>query len=187
MNRRFERRLVLKPHIKRFIKRTMLSIIIILIGLIVSKNNPKLKDILKENIFEKSINFNFNKKIYTKYLGKILNKENNKVEPVFSEKITYQKEEKFQDGVQLTVENNYQVPTLESGVIIYIGDKENYGKTITVEQVDGIITSYTNIDIKNYKLYDYVEKGDIIGMTFNNKLIISFQKEGKYLDYQKYI
>lgn len=187
MNRRIEKRLVLKPKIKRFVKKLMLTTIVILIGLILTKNNPKLKEVLKENILEKSINFNFNKKIYTKYLGKFLNQNNEKVKPVFSEKITYQKQEQYLDGVELTVENNYQVPSLESGVIIYLGDKENYGKTIIVEQVDGIETSYTNVDIKNYKLYDYIEKGDILGTTINDKLIVSFQKEGKYLDYQKYI
>ena len=187
MNRRVEEKLVLKPCVKRAIKKLMLSIILLLIGLIIGKGEPNLKTYLKKNIYEKSISFTKNQKIYKKYFGKIFNKEEVKEQPVFSEKINYNSEEKYNDGVKLKVEDNYQVPTLESGVIIYIGEKDNYGKTIVVEQVNGIETSYSNIEIKNYKMYDYVEKGDILGNTLNDSLILTFQKEGKYLDYKKYI
>ena len=187
MNRRVEKRLVLKPKIKRIIKKAMLSIILLLLGLIINKGNPKLKEYLKINIYEKSISFTKNQKIYKKYFGKILNKEEISTKPVFSEKLVFSNEEKYNDGVKLTVENNYQVPVIESGVIIYLGDKDNYGKTIIVEQVDGIQVSYSNISTSNYKMYDYIEKGEIIGNTIDDKLIITFQKEGKYLDYKKYI
>ena len=98
MNRRIEKRLVLKPKIKRFVKKLMLTTIVILIGLILSKNNHKLKEVLKEKKKKKSINFNFNKKMYTKYLGKFLNQNNEKVKPVFSEKITYKKQEQYLDA-----------------------------------------------------------------------------------------
>ena len=187
MNKRIEKRLVLKPKIKRFIKKAMLSVILLLLGLIINKGNPKLKEYLKINLYEKSISFTKNQKVYKKYFGKILNKEQTTTKPVFSEKLNYSNEEKYNDGVKLTVENNYQVPALESGVIIYLGDKDNYGKTIIVEQVNGIQVGYSNISTNNYKMYDYVEKGEIIGNTTDDKLIITFQKEGKYLDYKKYI
>ena len=89
--------------------------------------------------------------------------------------------------MKLTVEDNYLVPVLESGVIIYIGEKDELGNTIIVEQIDGIETIYSNINISDYKLYDYVEKGDLIGNTLSKKLILQFQKNGEYLDYQKII
>ena len=56
-----------------------------------------------------------------------------------------------------------------------------------VEQIDGIETTYSNINISDYKLYDYVEKGDLIGNALSKKLILQFQKNGEYLDYQKII
>ena len=89
--------------------------------------------------------------------------------------------------MKLTVEDNYLVPVLESGVIIYIGKKDKLGNTIIVEQIDGIETTYSNINISDYKLYDYVEKGDLIGNALSKKLILQFQKNGEYLDYQKII
>jgi len=187
MNKRVEERLVLKPKVKRFVKRLMFSIILLLVGLIINKNNPELKSILKKNIYEKSINFTKNQKIYKKYFGKIFNKEQTTTQPVFSEKITFKNEEKYKDGVKLIVDNNYQVPTLESGVIIYMGELDEYGKSITIEQINGVEVSYSNIETNNYKMYDYIEKGDILGNTINNELILTFQKEGKYLDYKEYI
>ena len=116
-----------------------------------------------------------------------IERKSNNTEPVFNEKINYTASENYQNGVRLTVEDNYLVPVLESGVIIYIGEKEKLGNTVVVEQVDGIETIYSNVNSENYKLYDYVEKGDLIGEVLNKKLILQFQKNGEYLDYKTLI
>ena len=79
------------------------------------------------------------------------------------------------------------VPTIESGIVVFIGEKENLGTTVIIEQVDGIDTFYSNININNIKLYDYIEKGELLGETKGNDLYLFFQKNGEYLDYQKYI
>ena len=78
-------------------------------------------------------------------------------------------------------------PGLKNYEDILIGLKDNLGNTIIVEQVDGIETIYSNIDLLNYKLYDYVEKGELIGETINKNLILQFQKNGEYLDYKEII
>ena len=41
-----------------------------------------------------------------------------------------------------------------------------------------------NSDIK---IYDYVQKGTLLGEVVDNKLYLVFQKEGKYLNYKDYI
>ena len=79
------------------------------------------------------------------------------------------------------------VPTIESGIVVFIGEKEKIGKTIIIEQVNGIDTFYSNINFNNLKLYDYVEKGELLGEVKNNELYLTFQKDGKYLDYKKYV
>ena len=79
------------------------------------------------------------------------------------------------------------VPAIESGIVVFIGEKEKIGNTIIIEQVNGIDTFYSNININNLKLYDYVEKGELLGEVKNNELFLSFQKNGKYLDYKKYV
>ena len=79
------------------------------------------------------------------------------------------------------------VPALESGIIIFIGEKENYGETIIIEQTNGIDVFYSNITKNNFKLYDYVEKGTYLGETKDDKLYLIFQKNGEVLNYKDYI
>ena len=129
------------------------------------------------------------KELYQKYFGNILPIEKvvKEEKPVFNEKLTYKKENSYKDGVALTVDNNYMIPTLESGVIVFIGEKEEYGKTIIIEQINGIEVFYANIEPINLKLYDYIEKGSLLGEAKNNKLYLVFSKDGKYLNYKDYI
>lgn len=46
---------------------------------------------------------------------------------------------------------------------------------------------YGNIKNDNINLYDYVEKGELLGEVSGNKLYLVFQKDGKYLDYKEFI
>ncbi len=46
----------------------------------------------------------------------------------------------------------------ESGIVVYIGEKENYKQTVIVQQMNGVDVWYGNIKQANVKLYDYVEK-----------------------------
>lgn len=188
MNKRIEKRLVLKKSIKKQCSKFLLMVILLLIGMIFLKQNPDKKELLKELIYEKSLPFQKNKLNYEKYFGKILSKEKSikETEPVFKEKLTFQKIESYKNSAKLYVIDHYMVPILESGVIVYIGEKENLGHTIVVEQVDGIETYYSNVN-SNIKLYDYVEKGELLGQTNNNTLFLTFQKNGEYLDYKEYI
>lgn len=189
MNKKVEEKLVLKRNVKKVIKKIMLTIIIFLIGMITVKANPNLKKSLTENIYEKNFKFTKTKKFYEKYFGNILSLEKvvKKEQPVFSEKLAFSKKEAYEKGVKLKVSNNYMVPALESGIVVFMGEKENYGQTIIIEQVDGIDTFYSNINYNNIKLYDYIEKGELLGETKGNNLFLSFQKNGEFLDYQKYI
>ena len=188
-NRYIKQRYVLKKKAKILLSKFLISVIIFLVALICIKKDISLKKVIKENVFEKTIKFNKTREIYDKFFGKYLSVERNnkETESVFNEKINFIKEEKYLNGVKLTVDNNYLVPVLESGVIIYIGDKENLGNTIVVEQINGVETLYSNVDSTNYKLYDYVEKGELIGEVLNKKLILQFQKNGEYLDYKEFV
>lgn len=182
MNTRIEERLVIKKSIRNKIYKFLFTIIVFLLGMISTKVNETLKPTLNKLLFEDSINFIKTRNIYNKYFNNKL--EENK--PVQAEKISYIKEEKTETGVKLTVNDDYVVPCIEDGIIVYIGTKNNLN-TIIIEQVDGIKTTYSNIDITNYKLYDFIEKGEIIGNVINNEIYLSQEKEGVYIDYKKYI
>ena len=189
MNKKIEKRLVLKKSIKKAISKLLLSVIIFLIGMIIVKQDIKFKSIIQTKLYEESFPFQKFKSLYEKYLGNILSIEKNikKEVPVFNEKLSFKKIDKFYDGAKLEVNDNYMVPVLESGVIVFIGEKDKYKNTIIVEQINGVDTFYGNINANNIKLYDYVEKGDLLGEVNNNELYLVFQKDGKYLDYKECI
>ena len=91
------------------------------------------------------------------------------------------------DGVKLTVSDKYLVPNQLSGLVVFIGKKDGYGNTIIIQQANGIDLWYGNIDVTNVKLYEYVEEGTLIGTTKDNILYLVYKKDGKVIDYQKYI
>lgn len=188
-NKTIKKRLILKNEIKIITLKILLTTILFLTGMILIKQNPTNKVFITKNIFEKTLKFTKTREIYQKYFGNVftIDKITYNEIPVFNENISYKKKSKYMDGVELQVENKYMVPALESGIVIFIGEKENYGETIIIEQTNGIDVFYSNITRNNLKLYDYVEKGTYLGETKNDKLYLIFQKNGETLDYKDYI
>ena len=165
----------------------LLSIILVLIILICAKRSINFKNELYKNVYDNNISFGYINSIYTKYLGKIIPFDYEVTKPVFNEKLSYQEVNKYYDGCSLKVDLNYLVPSLESGIIVFIGDKDNYGKTIIVESVTGIEIWYSNLDNISVSLYDYIEKGTYLGTTINNYLYLVFKNNGEVLNYEEYI
>ena len=184
-----EREEKLIKYLRSLILRCMTVIVLFLILAILSKASPTYKDLIVTNIYEKNISFAKIKKLYDKYLGGIspLDKAVEKETSVFNEKLEYNNESIYHDGVKLEVTNNYLVPTQEEGMIIYIGEKENYGNVVIVEGINGINIWYGNMETVAYKLYDYVEKNAYLGTTNSNTLYLVYQKDGKFLDYKEYL
>lgn len=176
-------------YLRSLILRSLLSIIIFLIMAIASKSSKNYKDIIISNIYEKNFSFAKVKKLYDKYLGGItpLDKVVDDSMSVFNEKLSYNDKSKYHDGVKLTVDNNYLVPTINEGLVIFIGEKENYGNVVIIEGIDGIDTWYGNMETTTVKLYDYIEKNTYLGTPKDNTLYLLFQKDGKFLNYEEYI
>lgn len=172
-----------------FATKVLICLIIFISLLIVIKIKPELKDKIYEVVYENNFSFSYVNNMYKKYFGNILPFENiaPTEEKVFDEKLEYEESSLYKDGVLLNVNTNYLVPVIESGIVVFIGDKENYGKTIIIQQINGIDVWYGNVSIGDIKIYDYVEKGSLLGEVLDNKLYLVFQKEGKFLDYKDYI
>jgi len=193
MKKKNEQKLIIEEKIIKYIRslilRTLTVIVLFLILAIISKGNKIYKDIIITNLYEKNISFTKMKNLYNKYLGGIvpLEKVTPEVTPVFNETLEYTTESIYYDGVKLEVINNYLVPIIEEGLVIYIGEKENYGNVIIIEGIDGIEIWYGNIETTSVKLYDYVEKGNYLGTTKDNYLYLSYSKDGEFLDYKKYL
>lgn len=165
-----------------------ITIIITLSILIALKSNQKFESLFYQRVYEDNIPFSKMNDIYKKYFGtsipfaKVIS---NETKGVFKEELKYESKEQYEEGVKLKVEQNYLVPILDSGMVVYVGDKENYGNTVIIQQIDGVDVWYSNLESLNVKLYDYVEKGSLLGEVKDDTLVLIFKKDGKVIDYEK--
>ena len=176
-------------YLRSLILRSMTVIVLFLIMAILSKTSTTYKDLIVKNVYEKNISFVKIKKLYNKYLGGItpLDKVVDKEITVFNEKLVYDSATPYHDGVKLAVDKNYLVPIQEEGMIIFIGEKENYGNVVIVEGIDEIDIWYGNMETTTAKLYDYVEKNAYLGTVKGDNLYLAYQKDGKFLDYKEFL
>lgn len=180
-----------KKNYTKKINKLLITILLTVITLILLKSNTKLKTLFYKNVYEKNFNFATINKIYKDHFGSPIPFSNiiekNNTSAVFNEKLEYSEKSKYLDGVKLTVSKNYLAPVLESGMVVYIGEKEKYGNTVIIQQIDGIDVWYSNINASNVKLYDFVEKGSFIGEVKDTNLYLVYKKSGKVLNYEDYL
>ena len=169
------------------LSKTLITVVLMLLSLILIKSNKDFKTNFYKHVYGTNFSFSKINKLYDKYVGKI--SVIDKVVPtekVFNEKLEYKKKEKYKEGAKLYVDNNYLVPIQESGIVVFIGEKEDYGNTIIIQRLDGIDEWYGNISNTDLKLYDYVKSGEVLGEV-DNFFYLVYRKNGKSLGYEKYI
>lgn len=170
-----------------FFMKLLISIIFTLIILILIKANSNFKTSFYKKVYSDNISFTHLKSLYKKYIGdNDYLKKYVKTETVFNEKLTYKSMKKYLDGVKLEVGEKYLVPIEESGIVVFIGEKEGYGNTVIIQRIDGVDEWYGNIDNVNVKMYEYVNKNKLLGEA-NNNLYLVYKKDGNVLNYEKYI
>ena len=173
-----------KP-INQIFTQVLIAIIFVLISTIYIYSSNK--EIFKKNVFEKSLSFTTINSWYEKCFGSSLpldlqnntitvNNQNN-----FPNEVT-----KYQNGFQSNVSKNSAITAINSGIVVFIGEKENYGNVVIVQGIDGVDIWYGNITDVNLSLYDYVEKNGILGSAKEDHIYFVFQKDGNYLDYEEY-
>lgn len=171
-------------YLNGLVKRTMICFVFVLLMLAISLMSETGRSYIKKYLLETNFEFSKINTLYNKYIGKLTDENTEVVSG--SQLLEYTSKEKYNDGVKLTVSENYNVNLLESGIVVYIGEKEGYGNTIIVQQSNGIDAWYGNIENVDVKIYDYIEKGTIIGNA-NKTLYLVFQKNGEILNYEDYI
>lgn len=185
-----KKKVINKPsRFSRFISKILVLTVVVLVCLIILKSNADLRNKVYKNVFQDNFSFAKINEIYKKYFGSSLplHKEDEKSAMVSAEKLEYTSSEKYKEGVKLTVKEGYLVPSQDSGLVIFAGEKEGYGKTVIVQRPDGVEVWYGNMNNIASSLYDYIKKGDNIGESNGSFIYMVFMKEGKALDYQKYI
>ena len=182
-----------KNYLYKFLFTTAVKILIVTIlflsSLIYIKQSDKNKEKYKNFVYNNSLSFAKIYSIYNQYLGDVVPFKNifkDNTKQVSNEKITYEKIEKEGDGYLLTVLSEYPVSSVQSGIIIKSVSSDKYNNLITIQDKNGLNITYGYLDNLNVKLYDYVEKGEILG-TANKKLYMVFQKDNEFLSYEKYL
>lgn len=169
--------------------KSLIVVLLFLSSMIFIRQNDKNKKIFKEKVYNNSLSFAKIYNLYSKYLGdalpfKDIIKDDTK--KVSNEKITYSSIKKDGDGYLLVVPSNYTLQSIKSGIVIEVKKDDKYKNIVKIQDKSGVNITYKNLNEVEVKLYDYVEKGEILG-SVSNKLYINFEKDGKYLSYEKYL
>lgn len=178
----------IKPskYISSLFTRTLLSVILILLcAIYINLSDSNLLN-FKNKFFNETLAFTKINNLYAKYFGDIIPEKVNKTTPVFESGNSYTSINELDNSYELTLSSNV-FNYLESGVVVFIGEKENLGQTVIVQGIDGVDIWYSNLENINVTMYDYVEKDAIVGETKDNKIILTFIENGNYIDYEKYL
>lgn len=166
----------------------LICFILVITCLILFKKSNNFKIFIEENVYQDNISFAYLNNLYNKYLGNIFPSYNiGETEMVFNEKLEYKNYNIYLDGYKLEVSEAYLVPIIESGIVVFSGNIDNYGNTVIIEGIDGVDIWYSNINNLNVKIYDYVNKGDYLGEVNGNTLYLVFQKDKEYLKFEDVI
>ena len=177
-----------KNFLMSFFNKILVCIILVIICLIMMKTNSNFQEFVSEKIFKDNISFAYLNNLYNKYFGNILpSYKNLDTEVVFNEKLEYFEYNKYLDGYKLSVQTSYLVPIIESGIVVYIGNIDNYGESVIIEGIDGVDIWYSNLENISVKLYDYVNSGTYLGEVKGEDLYLVFEKNQEYLKFEDYI
>lgn len=181
-----------KLTIPKYVSKVLIVVVLTLTTLIALKANPKLKATFYNKVYDSNFSFAELDKMYEKYFGSSIPFKDvfsflETEKTVFNENLTYSNSEDYKDGVKLIVGSDYLIPSLETGLVVFVGEKEDYGNTVIIEQQNGIDVWYCNLNDVSVKLYDYVTSGSYIGNNKDDFIYLLFKKEGEVLDYKEYI
>ena len=169
--------------------KSLIVVLLFLSSMIFIRQNDKNKKMFKEKVYNNSLSFAKIYNLYSKYLGDALPFKDtikDDTKKVSNEKITYSSIKKEGDGYLLEIPSNYTLQSIKSGIVIEVKKDDKYKNIVKIQDKSGVNITYKNLNEVEVKLYDYVEKGEILG-SVSNKLYINFEKDGKYLSYQKYL
>lgn len=178
-----------QKYLSNLLSKFLLSIIFLMVSIILIKSNSNIKTFYQEDILTKQINFTKFNDFYTKYFGNILPDYTVPSIPTkmaSNTEFDYNNGTPYLNGTKLETTENYPVPIITSGIIVFLGEKDSLGPTCIVQGVDGIDIWYSHIDTSSLNLYDYVTEGKILAPTESNYFYLTIDSNGNYLTYDTY-
>ena len=148
-------------YISELFTRTLLSVILVLLCAIFVNISDQNLIYFKDHLFNETLAFAKINSLYTKYFGSIVPDSLNNAIPVFETGKKYTNITPLNNSYHVDLTSNV-FTFLESGVVVFLGEKEGFGKTMIVQGIDGVDIWYSNIENYNVTMYDYVEKDAIV-------------------------
>ncbi len=174
-----------KINLKPIISKLLIAVIFFLVSVIFTNSSDKNLLFYKEHVLTESIPFTKIKGWYEDLFGEVLPKNDNN-QMVMNGHLVYKSIENYKDGEVLSLSSNTLINNLTSGVVVFVGTKDDYGETIIIQGVDGVDIWYGNLTNVSVKLYDYVEKNKLIGETKDDKLYLVIKKNNEFIKYEDY-
>ena len=172
-------------YVKNLISRILLTIIFVLGSIIYTKKETN-RELYQKYVLEESLSFTKINNLYQKIFGKVNVLEEDNSIPVFLNTINYSKMENYKNGLKLSVNAQDVINVITSGIVVFIGEKNDLGNTVIIQGNDGVDIWYSNITDTDIKVYDYVEAGTILGNASSDYIYLTINKDGKYLSYEEY-
>ena len=175
-------------YLKNLVTRTLLSIILVISVSIITKINSDNAIIINDYLFQDSLQFTKINKWYQDKFGTLIPSTNENSDLVFSSSdLTTNPYENYLDGVKIKVAKGSPISLLNGGIIVFIGDKEEYGKTVIIQGNDGIDYWYGGLTNISINLYDYIEKDTLIGESLEDYIYLVLEKDSSYVNYEEYL
>ncbi len=173
-----------------WMSKLLISIIIVLVSLIVTNFSSDIKNKFISTVLESNISFNGINNFYHKYVGNLFKDESEKDDNILVSNIDSNvnnlEMEEVNGSYEFNVGQDYPLTFLESGIIVFVGEKDELGNTVIVQGNNGVDLWYSHVLLNDYSLYDYVKKGDNIGTLVDDTLVVTIMKDGNKLKYDEY-
>ncbi len=173
-------------YFRNLISRVLITMIFVLGSIIYTNIDKKNEELYKKYVFLSSLEFSKFNQYFSKIFGSVDFQKKDADTSVFLSQISYSNMENYQNGVKLTTGINRPISVITSGIVVFIGEKENLGNTLIVQGNDGVDIWYSNITDSDIKVYDYIESGSIIGTSNSEDIYLTIMRDGKYLSYEEY-
>ena len=173
---------------KNLISRVLITVIFVLGSIIFTNISEDNKTLYQKYVLEDSLEFTKINELYQSVFGDvdIAKKDNNTDSEVVFGDVSYTNIEPFKNGVKLTVGMNEAISVITSGIVVFIGEKDDLGNTVIIQGNDGVDIWYSNITDTDISVYDYIEAGSILGSSNSEDIYLTINKDGEFINYEEY-
>ncbi|MTT32414.1 peptidoglycan DD-metalloendopeptidase family protein [Terrilactibacillus sp. BCM23-1] len=109
----------------------------------------------------------------------------------FSQPVAGEVKEQFSDlkqGILVQTTPKSKVEAVKDGIVVFVGEKKETGKTIIVQHQNGAESWYGRLNKVHVKIYDNVKKGQDLGIVSDDtndkhgSFYFALKEDGKFVD-----